>query len=345
MMMTPEKKQSDFDYHVMASKLIIRLNEEARDLVLDLDHDATSLHATSGPTIGFSYVDIDSREIAIMFDWDYGFILTKDQYEAIRKLLPAPEWIFHPARAIRDIRGDILEEDDQWDPSSGKAIENSGVENLHDQNSSTLDEWLEGTPKPLIPEYGGLFRNVTYQWNLNPPRLPKGAQKHRLYKKWDTFEAKLDKQLEKDISLMKQSIAELKKEKMKNRKRITLESSINNVITTFAKYQNVQWRYHKDIAHVQKLMNDIETTKDQFYTILNDGVPRKKEKESTNELEEILLTGRKGKSKIEIPSKTLPPVGTLFEKGSTLFIQIDRIEDLDSAKASSKQYKATIVAS
>jgi len=344
MMILPDNKPSGFDHHIMASKLIIRLDEEGRDLVLDIDHDTTSLHATSGPTIGFSYVDIDSREIAILFDWDYGFILTKDQYNAINKHLAVPEWIYHPIRKIRNISDDILEVGDHWDPTSGKAIQKSGSVELQDQVSPTLDDWLEESPKPQIPEYGGLYRNVTYQWKLKPPRLPKGAQKHRLYKKWDAFESNIGKQLEKDITMMKQSIAKLKKEKMKNRQRITLESSINDIITKLTEYQNVNWRYLEDIAHVQKMMNDIDVVKDQFLTMVNDGVPRKKEKQSTNELEEILSTGRRGKSKIEIPSKTLPSVGALYEKGTLTFIQIERISDLESAKASSKLYKATIVA-
>lgn len=337
----PTEKPVDFQEHMMAKIVVTKIEEKTKDLILDLDPKETSLLGTKDNIIGHLDGTQSGNDISVVFDWDYSIILDESQKEDFKKYLSEPEWEYNTKKKISDIKNEILLKNDNWDETKTKQIQDIGEKKLDDVNSDSIKNWINNEPEPAIPDFGGLYKQISYKWTLHPPYLPKGSKKHRLYKKWDEFDRRLNNKIELTIKEMEKAKEEIDQLKMKKRKKIITKDKIDNEIKELNKIKDENWRYKRDKSDVDralsKLDNIIKEVKGKI-----EGVDIIKEENKTNELQAILNLGH-NKKKIKVPYKTIPSAGTLYEKGNQSYITIQDTDEIDKVKLSTKNHRAKIV--
>lgn len=342
-MQLPSNKPPEFNHHISARKIVTQLNEKTRDMIEEIDHSWTNLYGIKKDTFGYAKLETGDRTDKVVFSWDYAIILDSDQVKEIEKSLPEEEWRFCPEKAINEIKSDIIEENDNWENLVPKSIQEKGKMELEKQQSMTIEDWIKDLPRPKIPDYGGLFKEVTYSWKLSPPIFPVGAQKHRLYSLWDRFERELQSQIDKEIQKMKKAIEQSKKLKIENIKIITMESKITGLIEEIDKMKSLEWRYMPDTGDVKRGIEKIHELEEQFLIEIEKKVSETKKEEKSNELHEVLNLGSTKQKEPDIPPKTLPKIGILFEKGNEIYLQIEYHEEISIAQKKAPIYHAKIV--
>lgn len=338
----PENIPSDFQEHMLAKKVYTKISERTKELILEIDHN-TDLFGTSFRSMGYLKGNGPKGNIGIVFDGDIAILLDDTQLERVEKNLPKPEWQYRVTKRLSDISGEILLSESNWDNLKPDRIETEGEKRLKDIESKSIEEWNNGLPRPKIPDFGGLYRQVKYTWTLHPPYLPKGSKKHRLYDMWASFDKNLSKKIDRLISEMEEANKQKKKlSSIKKTKKITLEDKIHEWIGKLDSIKQQEWKNKPTSISAEEAIQQISEIENEFLKEIK-GLEPKKKKDGSNELEEILPNPSREKTEIKIPPKTLPTRGVLFEKGNNSYIAIKDTEDLKYVEPFRKEHRATIV--
>jgi hypothetical protein len=112
-------------------------------------------------------------------------------------------WRFHPARALRDVRGPVwLEGKAEAQPVQDELTVEQGevpVADLFALDTGAPAKWQEPP---------ALARRVRYRWKTLPPLLPKGAQSAKLVREWE----QLDSHVENRARTVAESLERMERE-------------------------------------------------------------------------------------------------------------------------------------
>ena len=333
-----------FHHYLTAKRLNVQLGEKIRELIPGLDFHWTELWSCEDEAFGFIECDRASTAMGIVFGWDLFIILTETQRNALKQQRPIFGNRYYPEKEIGDIKGTVLLESSNWDVPNFHDIQSITSSHLNDVQALSIEDWMTNQPKPDFPDEPQLARKITYTWNLLPPRTPKKAKKHRLYDQWEKFDKQVEKFIEQLIGDISQAISQEKGFKLKKTTRIIKKSQWESWISDLRSYENLQWRYQKDITDVKRIMEKIANIKSEFAHDIS-GIKSDKKAEEKNELEEFFsLSDKSNIMNIAIPHETVPKFGVLYEHGPQLYLAIQSVEQYDESQAIARKHKATIVA-
>ena len=339
-MTVPPNKPPEFDHYYSVEKLVLPMGEESRDVLDEIDIDNIKVRGKGKVVAGQVILDTGKK---MVFAWDLGIFLEKNQEKEVGPTLSESEWLFHPTITIGEINNDIILEEDKWDKPQPRSIGEETTIRMDDILCKELDDWLEERKAPYIPEDGGLFRRVTYTWNLEPPKLPRGVKEHRLYAAWDKFAKELDKKANRLLADMKKGLDHIDGMKVKKTKKITMKSRIESLSANLEAIRNKDWSNLKSIRDVEKNVDKISETRKEYLTIIEGDVSKLTKKKESNELEAILKLSKRGEKKLEIPPRIMPSTGVLYEKGNKSFLVISNIEEIPDARKEADKHRAIIV--
>ncbi|NMC67488.1 MAG: hypothetical protein GYA61_04585 [Spirochaetales bacterium] len=366
----PERILENFNYYIYSKELVIELTKKAKDIIAEMDLSNSKIFATDSIKFGYMHLSNIKKDIKVIFDWDYGIILTDEQLNYIKTGLPSVQWEYHDKKKLEEILDEVILENDNWNKPNPLKIKEKGTINLENQFSNTIEEWIKNLPEPLEFKLKEYFREVTFQWLLFPPTLPNEAKKHKLYDSWDNFEKKVKEKIDKDIKDMQSFIEKLKLPYLQETKKIVKISKIKDLIDELLKIKVDKLKSLSDINEVKIEIDKIKNVREEYLNLIDQCLSEikaakeedkesqkemsekeksklkeleKRRKEETNELSEIVKLKNK-LEKLEPPARTLPNVGVLYEHNNNLYLLIEYIEEIDLGLKVAKEYGAKLVA-
>jgi hypothetical protein len=206
-----------------------------------------------------------------------------------------------------------------------------------------MKDWLDERPEAAIPDETRLLRNVEYAWTLSPPRLPTGATKHRLYRHWDRYDSEFSEEVSRIVRGLTEAMAKQKSTKEKKSKTIVKISKWHQLVQDLESLRRENWRNKEDINDVRMGLNRLDEIRRIFNEDVHGVKGDAKEGDEPNELQ-MVLRHTIDERRIDIPPDTLPKVGTLFEKGTKTYLQVEFMEEIPEATRISERFRAELVA-
>lgn len=334
-------------------KCVLQVHEKSKNILEYFEGDGCDIFGTD--LLPFCLAKVGMKEMVMSSD--VGFILTHKQKDYLHNLFQLWQWQYRSEKLIKDVYHPIILNESDWTKAEIQDAKDFQQIKLGNVISPSIEDWQNFKPENKIPELKPLAKKICYKWTLEPPSLPEGSKKHKLYDMWDYF----SKELNREISELKKVIDIYRSDK--GNKGITK-------ITTNKKLSEIEGR----ITQIEKELNDISDTsiatdiikrlnllkqdlskfnsenKDEGKLEENEletlNKSKHQSKKRTNELEALRKNNKSNNVDLsnKVPSRSIPSIGMLYENGNNSYLVIRYIDEIEEGVRIAKEYHAKLVA-